>query len=128
MIRFHFDYFAIDFKEEFSALYGGSLQNQSAFVSKSIQHILSLYKEDVPKSVVLIGHSIGGLVSLSALKDQNIKGKVNTIINLATPHQPVIVADYDIRWVKIGIFCSMKYRFYVIVSHKYKQRLIETFH
>ena len=39
----HFDYFAVDFNEEFSALFGGTLIDQADFVRKSIKSILSLY-------------------------------------------------------------------------------------
>ena len=54
--KIHFDYFAVDFVEEFSALYGGTLNDQAAFVRSSIKQILELYKGDHnPKSVVLIG-------------------------------------------------------------------------
>ncbi len=93
--RTHFDYFSVDFNEEFSALYGGSLSAQSEFVSLSIDHILSLYpQEQGPKSVVLVGHSIGGLVAkfLLASPDFGVS-KVNTLITLATPHEPVVVMD-----------------------------------
>ena len=63
----HFDYFAVDFNEEFSALYGGTLARQSDYAAACVDHILSKYgrKERAPKSVVLVGHSIGGLVAKS---------------------------------------------------------------
>ena len=56
----HFDFFAADFDEEFSALYGGVLISQAAFVQKCIDRILFLYqdKRDAPDSVILIGHSM----------------------------------------------------------------------
>lgn len=93
---FHFDYFAVDFQEEFSAIYGGSLAAQSTFVSNCISHILSLYKgqANAPKSLVLVGHSIGGLVAKSLFVrpkfDHNL---VSLVITLATPHEPVITMD-----------------------------------
>ena len=95
--KIHFDYFAVDFNEEFSAIYGGTLQDQAAFVRKSIERILKLYDgaENAPKSVVLIGHSIGGLVARALFLDPNFNSKsVHTIITLATPHSaPVVNAD-----------------------------------
>ena len=42
--KIHFNYFAVDFNEEFSAIYGGTLKDQAAFVRQSIRSILSLYK------------------------------------------------------------------------------------
>jgi glycosylphosphatidylinositol deacylase len=58
--RFHFDFFTIDFNEEFSALFGGVLNQQTSFTSKCINHILGLYQnnKEKPSSVVLIGHSM----------------------------------------------------------------------
>lgn len=34
--KIHFDYFSVDFGEEYSGLYGGVLQDQSRFIAKSI--------------------------------------------------------------------------------------------
>eukprot|EP00095_Tigriopus_kingsejongensis_P011682 maker-scaffold59_size442576-snap-gene-3.32 protein:Tk11682 transcript:maker-scaffold59_size442576-snap-gene-3.32-mRNA-1 annotation:"gpi inositol-deacylase" len=97
---FHFDYFSVDFQEEFSAIYGGTLQAQSAFVAQSIQHILGLYRGQVhaPSSVVLVGHSIGGLVAQSLfVRPQFDKTTVRAIITLATPQDPVVTMDVYTR-------------------------------
>ena len=71
----HFDYFSVDFNEEFSALYGGSLSRQSDFVAACVDHILSKYERAArrPKSVVLVGHSIGGLIAKSLFARPNFK-------------------------------------------------------
>ena len=73
----HFDYFSVDFNEEFSALYGGSLSRESDFVAACVDHILSKYKmveaERRPKSVVLVGHSIGGLIAKSLFARPDFK-------------------------------------------------------
>ena len=75
----HFDYFSIDFNEEFSALYGGSLANQAEYVTACINHILEkVYdgrKRGSPKSIVLVGHSIGGLIAKSLFVNPNFKEK-----------------------------------------------------
>jgi len=55
------DYFSIDFNEELSALFGGVLEQQTEFVAYAIQKILSLYKTE--KTIILVGNSIGGLLS-----------------------------------------------------------------
>ncbi len=55
------DYFSIDFNEELSALFGGVLGQQTEFVAYAIQKILSLYKTE--KTIILVGNSIGGLLS-----------------------------------------------------------------
>lgn len=75
----HFDYFSVDFNEEFSALYGGSLSRQTEYVSSCIDHILKkLYdtkKNGSPKSVVIVGHSIGGLIAKSLFVHSDFKEK-----------------------------------------------------
>ncbi len=43
-VPFHFDYFAVDFDEEFSALYGGTLEGQAQFLEECVQHVLGMYK------------------------------------------------------------------------------------
>lgn len=60
--NFHFDFFTIDFHEEFSALYGGVLEQQTAFTSVCVKTILLLYKSThhQQKSILIIGHSMVG--------------------------------------------------------------------
>jgi glycosylphosphatidylinositol deacylase len=55
------DYFSIDFNEELSALFGGVLEQQTEFIAYAIQKILSLYQTN--KTIILVGNSIGGLLS-----------------------------------------------------------------
>ncbi|CAF1364230.1 unnamed protein product [Adineta ricciae] len=89
------DYFSIDFNEELSALFGGVLEQQAQFVSHAIQTILSLYKTS--KTVILVGNSIGGLLSRAVFLQPSDRFNPNTvrlIITQATPHQaPVIHSD-----------------------------------
>ena len=65
----HFDYFAVDFGEVLSAVYGGVLDDQSSFTALAVKKILHMYQDSKskrgtpPSSVVLIGHSIGGVVA-----------------------------------------------------------------
>lgn len=97
----HFDYFAANFVEEYSALYGGTLQDQADFVRQSIRIILGLYKglDKRPQSVILVGHSIGGLIAKSLFLDPDFdQGQVKIIVTLATPHHaPVVNADPKIQ-------------------------------
>ncbi len=50
--------------------------------------------------MVLVGHSIGGIIAKS-VKDKLEENKVKVVVTLATPHQPVVLLDYQIRWVWI---------------------------
>uniref|UniRef100_A0A2K6G5R0 GPI inositol-deacylase n=1 Tax=Propithecus coquereli TaxID=379532 RepID=A0A2K6G5R0_PROCO len=95
--KYHFDFFSVNFNEELVALYGGSLQKQTKFVHECIKTILKLYKgqEFAPKSVTIIGHSMGGLVARALLTLKNFKQDlINLLITQATPHvAPVMPLD-----------------------------------
>ncbi|KYN04079.1 GPI inositol-deacylase, partial [Cyphomyrmex costatus] len=91
---FHFDFFTVSFNKDYSAFYGGVLLEQTIYVSHCIKTILELYKGKM-KNVVLIGHSMGGIIAKGALvlaPDMNVSF-ANMIINLATPHTPFLVFD-----------------------------------
>ncbi|XP_068602078.1 GPI inositol-deacylase [Brachionichthys hirsutus] len=93
----HFNVFTVDFNEELVALYGGSLRRQTHFLHESIKAILRLYKhlKTPPQSVVLVGHSMGGVVAraLYTLPRFNTN-LVNLIITQASPHRaPVLALD-----------------------------------
>ncbi|XP_063979734.1 GPI inositol-deacylase [Diachasmimorpha longicaudata] len=91
---YHFDYFSVSLAEGYSALYGGVLADQTAFVAESIQRIFKLYKKKTEK-IVLIGHSMGGIVAKAALLHDNPHNKTlaSLLITLATPHIPRIAFD-----------------------------------
>ncbi|XP_065786983.1 GPI inositol-deacylase isoform X2 [Muntiacus reevesi] len=95
--KYHFDFFSVNFNEELVALYGGSLQKQTKFVHECIKTILKLYKgqEFAPKSVAIIGHSMGGLVARALLTLKNFKQDlINLLVTQATPHvAPVMPLD-----------------------------------
>ncbi|XP_073503916.1 GPI inositol-deacylase isoform X2 [Phyllobates terribilis] len=96
--KYHFDVFSINFNEELVALYGGSLLKQTQFVHISIKAILRLYKnqEFPPQSVILLGHSMGGLIARALFTLKKFKPQmINVIITQATPHvMPVLPIDY----------------------------------
>ena len=102
------DFFTIDLNEEFSAFHGQLLQDQAHYANEVIAYILSLYannnsndsnKNDSnmprPTSVLIIGHSMGGIVARSIFTTDNyIPGSVQAILTLATPHMiPPIALD-----------------------------------
>ncbi|XP_035828365.1 GPI inositol-deacylase isoform X2 [Aplysia californica] len=100
-VRAHFNYFVVDFNEELSALYGGVLDKQTEFVHHCLKKILSFYSgaKSPPSSVVLVGHSMGGIIAraLFTLPDFD-SSMVNTIITQATPHQrPVAPVDIHLE-------------------------------
>lgn len=93
----HLNVFTIDFNEELVALYGGSLRRQTHFLHESIKAILRLYKdhEAPPQSVVLVGHSMGGVVARALFTLPRFSPRlVSLIITQASPHQaPVLSLD-----------------------------------
>lgn len=98
-----FDWFLADFDEDLSAMHGRTLLDEAEYVNEAIQHILSLYSdfETPPTSVILVCHSMGGIVArllptLSGYKP----GSINTIITLSTPHAiPPLTWDRDITGI-----------------------------
>lgn len=93
----HFNVFTVDFNEELVALYGGSLLRQTHFLHESIKAILRLYKhlKTPPQSVVLVGHSMGGVVARALFTLPRFNTNlVSLIITQASPHQaPVLALD-----------------------------------
>ncbi|XP_052784652.1 GPI inositol-deacylase-like [Mya arenaria] len=94
---YHFNFFSVDLNEEYSGLYGDCLQYQTEYVREAIKKILGLYKyaQVQPKTIILVGHSMGGMVARGLFTlpkfDANL---VNTIYMQATPNQaPVVVTD-----------------------------------
>ncbi|KAG7193068.1 GPI inositol deacylase [Scheffersomyces spartinae] len=85
----NFDFFAADFNEDFTAFHGQTMMEQANFLNEAVKLILSLYadKPNPPTSVVIIGHSMGGIVARAMLALPNyVEESVNTIITLASPH------------------------------------------
>ncbi|KAM6464119.1 GPI inositol-deacylase isoform 2-T2 [Liasis olivaceus] len=115
--KYHFDVFSVNFNEELVALYGGSLQRQTRFVHECIKIILKLYKGHVfaPRSVALVGHSMGGLVARALLTLKHFKPELLSIlVTQATPHiAPVLPFDQYLT------------DFYKAVNHNWIQRAQE---
>ncbi|GAA5795258.1 hypothetical protein HPULCUR_000613 [Helicostylum pulchrum] len=93
------DFFTVDFHEEFSALHGQSILEQAEYLNDAIDYILKLYPQTQkidyaddtklpdPTSVIIIGHSMGGIVARTMFTMNNYQhGTINTIITMSTPH------------------------------------------
>lgn len=102
------DFFMVDFNEDMAAFHGQTLLDQAEYVNEALAYILSLYHDprrsrrdpDLPdpSSVILIGHSMGGIVARTALTMANYQANsVNTIITMSTPHEkPPVSFDSDL--------------------------------
>ncbi|KAM5581857.1 hypothetical protein ABKV19_010881 [Rosa sericea] len=101
------DWFAVDLEGEHSAMDSAVLEQHTQYVVRCIHRILDQYEESfkarekegaatsvtLPKSVILVGHSMGGFVARAAVVDPLLrKSAVETIITLSSPHQQPPVA------------------------------------
>ncbi|KAF5402499.1 hypothetical protein PHET_04126 [Paragonimus heterotremus] len=83
-----FDFFSIDYNEDTTALSGELVQCQSEFLKLAVDHILAQYSGTVnaPRSVLVVGHSLGALVAFYLLSDPTFdQHKITTVISLAAP-------------------------------------------
>lgn len=87
------DFFTADFNEDFTAFHGKTMLDQAEYLNDAISYILSLYERTpdyphpIPQSVIIVGHSMGGIVSRVMLTLKNhIPGSICTILTLSSPH------------------------------------------
>ncbi|KAJ4827333.1 hypothetical protein Tsubulata_003286 [Turnera subulata] len=104
------DWFAVDLEGEHSAMDGRILEEHTEYVVYAIHRILDQYKQSrdareregaadaassaaLPKSVILVGHSMGGFVARAAIVHPRLrKSAVETVLTLSSPHQSPPVA------------------------------------
>lgn len=72
--------FAVEFNEDLSAFHGATLQSQIEYTSKAIDFVLSRYP--FHNSLIVLGHSMGGIVGTALLPSE----RISTIITMSTPH------------------------------------------
>ncbi|CCG81487.1 GPI inositol-deacylase [Taphrina deformans PYCC 5710] len=101
------DFFTVDFNEDFSAFHGQTMLDQAEYLNSAITYILSLYTDarkspsfrslPDPTSVIIIGHSMGGLVArLTQIMPNYLPKSINTILTMSTPHA-IPPAPFDPR-------------------------------
>ncbi|SCU81395.1 LANO_0B02938g1_1 [Lachancea nothofagi CBS 11611] len=87
------DVFTADFNEDFTAFHGRTMLDQAEYLNDAVGYILSLYRSTQdqtgpsPQAVLVIGHSMGGVVArvMPTLKNY-IPESINTYITLSAPH------------------------------------------
>jgi pimeloyl-ACP methyl ester carboxylesterase len=104
------DFFTADFNEDLTAFHGQTLLDQAEYLNDAVAYILSLYHDPErsnrdpglpdPTSVIIIGHSMGGVVARTMLAMPNYQANsINTILTLSAPHaRPP--ASFDAQIVK----------------------------
>ncbi|VBB84091.1 Putative GPI inositol-deacylase [Podospora comata] len=102
------DFFTVDFNEDITAFHGQTLLDQAEYLNEAIRYILSLYLDprvsdrnpDLPDptSVIVLGHSMGGIVARTMLIMPNYQtNSINTIITMSAPHaRPPVSFDSQI--------------------------------
>ncbi|KAI0478773.1 GPI inositol-deacylase [Xylariaceae sp. FL0804] len=107
------DFFTVDFNEDFTAFHGQTMLDQAEYLNEAIRYILSLYLDPQkserdpnlpdPSSVIILGHSMGGVVARASFIMPNYQpNSINTIITMSAPHarapvtfDPLIVQIYS---------------------------------
>ncbi|KAJ2014823.1 GPI inositol deacylase [Coemansia sp. S680] len=123
-----YDYFTVGLNEELTALHGYSILEQADFINDAIRYILSLYPETrakyrlpsqgtrfaLPTSVVVVGHSMGGVVARTAFTLPNhIVGSVQAIFTLSTPHNnPTASLEYYVDKVYSSVNSFWRHGFH----------------
>ncbi|KAL1664296.1 PGAP1-like protein-domain-containing protein [Schizophyllum commune] len=74
------DFFAVEFNEDLSAFHGPTVEAETAYTSQAIAYILHLYPPGT--QIIVLGHSMGGIVATSLLPSADI----SAVITLSTPH------------------------------------------
>ncbi|KAG9317788.1 PGAP1-like protein-domain-containing protein [Chiua virens] len=74
------DFYAVEFNEDFSAFHGKTLDAEIAYTSAAVSYILSRYRPGT--QIIVMGHSMGGIVGAALLPSDNIKA----LITMSTPH------------------------------------------
>jgi glycosylphosphatidylinositol deacylase len=101
------DFFTLDFNDDFSAFHGQTLLDQAEYTADCVRYILSLYahheddppdhreKRPDPTSVIVVAHSMGGIVARAAVLSRNYQsGSISTMVTFATPHLvPPVTVD-----------------------------------
>ena len=80
----------VEYNEDLSAFHGPTLDVERDYAASAISYILSLYPRGT--SVIVMGHSMGGIVATSLLPSPNI----SAVITMSTPHQ-IPPARFDRR-------------------------------
>ena len=101
------DFFAVDFNEDLSAFHGQTILDQAEYLNDAVAYILSLYHDPRrsqrdpglpdPSSVILVGHSMGGIVARTMLTMSNYQSNsINTIVTVSAPHaRPPVSFDSE---------------------------------
>jgi pimeloyl-ACP methyl ester carboxylesterase len=98
--HFMYDVYALDFREQGSALHGALLEEQARFLTRCIHHLVTSCDFSSSSSIYIVAHSIGGIVARLAMTRHAdvMQPNVHSIITLGTPHaHPIVAWDSSIH-------------------------------
>ncbi|CAG5050252.1 unnamed protein product [Parnassius apollo] len=124
--EYHFDFFTISYNEELSGLYGGVLQSQTDFAAACVSKILSLYKSNrytksVPTSVILIGHSMGGVITKRLLAYYATRNSTDIAITLAAPLEAPVI-NFDVAMNNYYMIMDMEWELFINQNQEIKNK------
>lgn len=128
-LSYHLDYFTINLNKEYSALNGALLKDQLDYINASVYRILDLYKDrrNAPKSIILIGHSMGGVLARYLASVQPTTSKLFSIVlAIAAPlnRAPVVLDHHMDSFYKNIRKWVPKYTTFVSISGGFSDFLI----
>ena len=94
--------------QELSGIYGHYLSRQTEFVFHCIRAIFRLYKDSPspPTQLILVGHSMGGLVARGVFTYPQFNPKaVSVLITLATPHRSPGITNCKNSCIQVKVEC-----------------------
>ena len=87
----------VEFNEDLSAFHGPTIDSETAYASRAIDYILSKYPPHT--TIIVMGHSMGGVIATALLPNPNI----SAIITMSTPHTlPPVRFDRRIDHIYAG--------------------------
>ncbi|XP_048495141.1 uncharacterized protein LOC104883248 isoform X3 [Beta vulgaris subsp. vulgaris] len=127
------DWFAVDLEGEHSAMDGQILEEHTEYVVYAIHRILDQYKEtfdartkegaavstNLPRSVILVGHSMGGFVARAAVVHPQLrKSAVETVVTLSSPHQsPPVTLQPSLGYYYTSVNQKWQEGYHIQVPH-----------
>ncbi|KAG2946341.1 hypothetical protein PC117_g7710 [Phytophthora cactorum] len=135
-----FDLFALDLDEEPTGLNGNFITDQATYLNDVVRAILREYKRQhkksnkqlvIPDSVVIVAHSMGGIVARTAELLPNYKKRsIQHVVGLGVPYEnPSFPFDAEMNAIYDGIH-SKKSKddqvVYVSIAGGHKDTLVQT--
>ncbi|KAL3667409.1 hypothetical protein V7S43_007635 [Phytophthora oleae] len=135
-----FDLFALDFDEEPTGLNGNFITDQATYLNDVVRSILRQYKKQnkksskkivIPDSVVIVAHSMGGIVARTAELLPNYKKKsIQHVVALGVPYEnPPFPLDAELNAVYERMHAKKAKNddvVYVSVAGGHKDTLVQT--